>query len=117
MHPYYARQFNRTKKSIEPEGIINNARTKIKLISVPVHQGIKNNKKADELARSGSEIEFFRPESALGISKSTVGSHISGLIVSKHHNYWVSMPGQVHGKTFVKGPLPEGKENYVRLLS
>jgi hypothetical protein len=51
---------------------------------VPGHAGVRDNAIADELARGGSVLEFFGPETALGVSTRSIQRRLSRWLINQH---------------------------------
>jgi hypothetical protein len=72
---------------------------------VPDHEGIVGNETADQLARTGSEHPFIRPEPACGISTG-VAKKTARVWTNRNHNKKIRM----------RNWIQTGKGNYIRAL-
>jgi hypothetical protein len=65
------------------------------------HKGVVGNEIADQLAKRGSLHPFIGPEPACGVSDKVAGLVIQDWTCREHQEYWQSLPGQRHAKSFV----------------
>lgn len=65
---------------------------KVKILWVPVHCEVEENKRTDLLARHCLNSEMFEPLPELGISKSSVISRLSLNILFIHQKRWSISP-------------------------
>lgn len=89
-------------------------RNRVNLLWVPGHTRVDGNEKADELARQGAATTFCGPEPVLGITKSSARGVITDWVKNKHKQHWRDIPGNRHGKIFIKGPCPKRTEELLR---
>jgi len=60
----------------------------VRLYWVPGHAGVRGNKIADKLARSGSVQRFVGPEPFLGVSRQSMRRKIKRWMEKQHLSWW-----------------------------
>lgn len=88
---------------------------KVTLVWIPGHSGMEGNETADSLAREGAGSSFIGPEPALGIASSTAKASILAWAESKTLQHWQNLPGLVHSKAFIAGPLKSRSKKLLEL--
>jgi ribonuclease HI len=71
---------------------------RVQLIWVPGHEGVVGNEMADQLARTGSEHPFTKPEPACSISIGVAKKSARNWMITNHKNHWESVTGLKTGK-------------------
>jgi len=72
---------------------------------VPEHAGIRGNEIADELARGGSGLGFFEPQSILEVSIRDIQNKLNRWLANQHWARWLSLGDTPRkAKGLISGP-------------
>jgi hypothetical protein len=67
---------------------------------MPGHKGIKGNENGEQLGKRGSLHPFIGSELTCGISDRVAGQVIRDWTCREHQEYWQSIPGKRHAKSY-----------------
>ena len=92
-------------------------RNEVSLLKVPAHCGIRGNEAADVLAKRGADPNFSEnTEMCIGISRSRAKSIYKKWLIRTWEQYWKSLPGLRHSKTFL-GEITRDKSKKIIKMS
>ena len=74
----------------------------VHLLWIPEHSGLDGNKKADELARKGSSMQFIGPELCFGLSTTTIKVEFRLWLEQKMRTEWEIKTNMVHSMEIEK---------------
>ena len=69
------------------------------------HEGVKENERADELTKKGSDRPLNGPETAVGIAKCQAKTEIRKWLMYQHHTRYVTSTGMRQTKAFIAEAL------------